>query len=95
MQSAMCSVEGIIRGTDAPFAEIHGFQPEELAGSPITAVIAPHCRDELPLHILIACSRGTHDFPSVHRNRSGEEFPVQVAMRLESGRVRYEVRDPS
>jgi PAS domain S-box-containing protein len=91
----MCSVEGIIRGADLAFAELHGFRPEELAGSPITAVIAPLCRKELPLHILIACSRGQHDFPSIHRNRGGEEFPVQVALKLESGKVRYEVKEPS
>ena len=88
-------MEGIIRGTDASFAELHGFRPEELAGSPMTALIAPHCRGELALHILIAASRGKHDFPSVHRNRGGEEFPVQVALRLESGTVRYEVEQPS
>lgn len=95
MRGAMCSVEGIIGGADAPFAELHGFRPEELAGNSITTLIAPHCRSELPLHILIACSRGAHHFPSVHRNRGGEEFPVQVAMRLESGKVLYEVEEPS
>src|SRR5688500_7004521 len=76
MRRAMCTVEGIIRGTNVPFAEMHGFRPEELAGSPITSLIAPHCRGELSLPILIACSRGTHHYPSVHRTRGGEEFPV-------------------
>lgn len=94
MRTAICSIEGIIRGADAPFAALHGFQPDELAGSPVTSVVAPHCRGELPLHILIACSRGHHVFPSIHRNRGGEEFPVRVSLRLVDGRVRYEVQDP-
>jgi PAS domain S-box-containing protein len=94
MRTAVCSLEGIIRGADAPFAELHGFRAEELQGSPLTALIAPHCRNELSLHILVACSRGTHDFPSVHRKSGGEEFPVEVSLRLEDNSLRYEVRDP-
>ncbi len=61
-------------------------------GRSLAGLIAPHCRGELPLHLLIACSRGTHAFPSVHRDRDGGEFPVEVALRLDEGSVHYDVR---
>lgn len=93
MGSAICTVEGIIRGADFPFAALHGFQPDELKGSPLAGLIAPHCRQELPLHLLIAYSRGAHTFTTVHRRRDGGEFPVDVSLHLEGGSVRYGVRD--
>jgi PAS domain S-box-containing protein len=93
MGSAICSVEGIIRGADLPFAALHGFQPDELTGSPLAGLIAPHCRGELSLHLQIACFRGSHVFPSVHRTRDGNEFPVQVSLAVEAGTLRYGVQD--
>ena len=57
----------------------------------MAGLIAPHCREELSLHLLIACSRGTHSFPSVHRSRGGEEFPVSVSLELDSGTLVYHV----
>ena len=92
MGSAHCTLEGTIRDADAPFAVLHGFQPDELMGRSVAGLIAPHCRGELPLHLLIACSRGTHAFPSVHRARDGSEFPVEVSLELDEGIVRYDIR---
>ncbi len=91
MGSAVCSLQGVIRGADTPFAALHGYRPDELMGRPLAGLIAPHCRDELTLHLLIACSRGNHAFPSVHRSRDGEEFPVRVSLALEDGALRYRV----
>jgi PAS domain S-box-containing protein len=90
--SAICTVEGVIRGADLPFAALHGFQPDELTGSPLAGLIAPHCRGELSLHLQIACSRRRHVFPSVHRTRDGNEFDVQVSLSVEAGSVRYRVQ---
>jgi hypothetical protein len=61
-------------------------------GRSVAGLIAPHCREELTLHLLIACSRGTHSFPTVHRSREGGEFPVEVSLRAEAGTLRYEVQ---
>lgn len=58
----------------------------------MAGLIAPHCRGELTLHLLIACSRGSHVFPSVHRSRDGAEFPVEVSLVLDAGTVLYDVR---
>ena len=91
MGSAHCTLEGIIRGTDGPFAALHGYRPDDLLGRSLAGLIAPHCRDELSLHLLIACSRGSHSFPSIHRSRQGEEFPVSVSVELDSGTLRYHV----
>jgi len=90
--TAICTVEGIIRGADPPFAALHDFEPDELAGSPLAGLMAPHCRGELSLHILIACSRGSHTFPSIHRKRGGGEFPVEVSFHLDAGGIRCGVR---
>ena len=92
MGTATCTIEGIIRDADPPFAALHGFQPDELTGSTLAELMAPHCREELPLHILIACSRGSHSFPSVHRRRGGGEFPVEVSLLLHGGALRCGVR---
>jgi PAS domain S-box-containing protein len=92
MGSAICSVDGIIQGADLPFATLHGFQPDELMGSPLAGLIAPHCRGELPLHLQIAQRRGSHMFPSIHRTRTGGEFPVEVSLLVEAGTVRYGVQ---
>ena len=92
MGSARCTLEGTIRDADAPFASLHGFQPDELMGRSVAGLIAAHCRGELPLHLLIACSRGSHAYPSVHRTRDGAEFPVEVSLELDAGTVLYDVR---
>ena len=92
MGSARCTLEGTIRVADTPFASLHGFRPDELMGRSVAGLIAPHCRDELSLHLLIACSRGIHAFPSVHLTRDGAEFPVQVSLHLDGGTVRYDLR---
>lgn len=92
MGSTLCSLEGTIRRSDVPFAILHGFQPDELLGRSVAGLIAPHCRAELTLHLLIACSRGSHVFPSVHRSRDGNEFPVEVSLELDDGSLRYLVR---
>jgi len=92
MGSALCSLEGTIRRSDVPFATLHGFQPDELMGRSVAGLIAPHCRAELTLHLLIACSRGSHVFPSVHRSKDGDEFPVEVSLKLDEGSVLYDVR---
>ena len=84
MGDAICTVEGIIRGADLPFAALHGFQPAELTGSPLAGLIAPHCRSELSLHLQIACSRGRHAFPSVHRSRDGASSPSRSRSRLDA-----------
>lgn len=93
MGNALCTLEGVIRGTDTPFAALHGYQPDELMGRSLAGLIAPHCREELALHLLIACSRGSHSFPSVHRSRQGDEFPVSVSLELDAGKLRYHVGD--
>ena len=92
MGSALCELDGTIRGADLPFAALHGFRPDELMGRSLAGLIAPHCRQELALHLLIARSRGTHVFPSVHRSRDGSEFPVEVSLEVDDGSLRYDVR---
>jgi PAS domain S-box-containing protein len=92
MGSARCTLEGTIRDADGPFAVLHGFQRHELMGRSVAGLIAPHCRGELPLHLLIVSSRGTHAYPSVHVGRDGSEFPVDVSLELDAGTVRYDVR---
>ena len=92
MGSAVCTLQGTIRATDASFAALHGFRPHELMGRAMAGLIAPHCREELTLHLLIACSRKAHNFPSVHRSRDGAEFPVEVSLKLDEGSVVYDIR---
>lgn len=92
MGSARCGVDGTIRRADPSFAALHGFRPDELLGRSLAGLIAPHCRGELGIHLRIASARSLHAFPTVHRARGGDEFPVEVRVAVEGRELRYEVR---
>jgi hypothetical protein len=60
-------------------------------GRSLAGLIAPHCRAELGLHLRIASSRGRHAFPTIHRARDGEEFPVTASVVFDGAGFRYGV----
>lgn len=60
------------------FAQMHGYEREELVGSAIVDLFAPSERASLADHIRKAHAEGRHAFESVHVRKDGAEFPVLV-----------------
>lgn len=66
--------------TNAAFAAMHGYAPDELTGRPVTIIEAPEARAHFPKHIRIAEERGNCTYESLHRRKDGTTFPVAVSL---------------
>ncbi|MDT7042803.1 PAS domain S-box protein [Candidatus Nitronereus thalassa] len=60
------------------FAEMHGFDVEDLVGKPFEVVFAPECSNEISLHAEQAHIHGYHEYESLHVHKDGRRFPVQT-----------------
>ncbi|MFN8548785.1 MAG: PAS domain S-box protein [Candidatus Eisenbacteria bacterium] len=64
------------------FAAMHGSTVEELEGSPILDVFAPHARLNAVASIRLSRETGEIEFDSIHRRRDASTFPVRVISRI-------------
>ncbi len=74
------------------FARMHGYDVEELTGTPILDVYAPDDRAEVAGHIEIAHRDGHHTFELMHVRKDGTTFPAVhevTAVKDEQGEVLY------
>jgi PAS domain S-box-containing protein len=69
---------GLMREMNPAFAEMYGYEREEMLGRPIVEIFAPAARNSLAGHIEQATRLGSYSFESVHLRRGGVEFPVGV-----------------
>lgn len=60
------------------FAEMHGYNPQELIGQPLSRVVAPEAQGDLPLHAGKTRENQKYVYETVHVRRDGTRFPVQV-----------------
>jgi len=58
------------------FARMHGYGVAELAGRPITELLAPESQAEFPDQIRLARRLGHHTFEATHLCKDGSEFPA-------------------
>lgn len=76
------------------FAEMHGYNVEELAGKPIAEVFASCSQADLPNQIKTLHKKGSHAFEASHIHRDGTIFPVKVEAAIvkdEYGSVLYHI----
>lgn len=60
------------------YAELHGYAPEELVGTPISLILAESVRGEMPRMRSELEASAHHRFETVHRHKTGREIPVLV-----------------
>ena len=76
------------------YARMHGYTVEELQGQPISQVIAPEFRNQLPGIIQMVHERGSHSFESQHIRKDGTTFPALLnisAIKDADGKALYRV----
>ncbi len=80
----------LLQAVNPACARMHGYEPEELVGRPITDLVAPGSRDLIAENAEIARQRDRVVFEMRNVGRDGAEFPVLVdltAIRDEGGAV--------
>ncbi len=76
------------------FAEMYGYDNQELLGMKIQAVFAPEVWPDLPVNIQLAHEKGHHLWESVHVRKDGSRFPVLIdvtAVKDDKGKLLYRV----
>jgi len=92
---AVGEAEGYLLSRVNPaFAEMHGYEPDELMNVPIVQVFAADQRQSLAGHIRLAHENGHHVFESWHVRKDGSVFPALVdvtTVKDEQGVVQYRI----
>lgn len=81
-----------LSNVDSRYAEMHGYQREELVGKPLETVLAPEHRDQLPGIIETLNQAGHRTVELMHVRKDGSGFPVRaevLAVRDKDGNVVY------
>src|SRR5690606_7265808 len=68
----------LVQSVNPACARMHGYEPEELLGRPITDLVAPEYRGLVAKNVEIARQRDRVIFETRHVTRDGSEFPVLI-----------------
>ncbi|KFN39391.1 MAG: hypothetical protein JU82_07305, partial [Sulfuricurvum sp. MLSB] len=76
------------------FAQMHGFEVNELIKKPIESIFAPECRDHVKCILQTVHQESHYAFESIHIRKDGSRFPVAIditAVKDDNNNVLYRI----
>lgn len=76
------------------FAQMHGFEINELIRKPIESIFAPECRDHVQCILHTVHQESHYAFESIHIRKDGSKFPVAIditAVKDDNNNVLYRI----
>lgn len=91
----MCGAETMTLDLMNPaFAQMHGFEIDELIRKPIESIFAPECRDHVKCILHTVHQENHYAFESIHIRKDGSRFPVAIditAVKDDNNNVLYRI----
>jgi PAS domain S-box-containing protein len=82
----------VITHVNNALSAMHGYEPNELIGKPVTILFAPEFLAELPNHIRSANASEDYIYESIHMRKDGQRFPCRAHVSIfkdEFGKLIY------